>query len=130
MDKTLMVRKVVAMARGIVVLDENVSGMEPELNNRNIRVIPIPKGTDDEVIKKHYLPGRIIITSNSCHFVDDASSYEYGIIALDKIKFKDFKFLASIVSNAFIREDLWSKAHGFIIELDDRGNGKPRDLTI
>jgi len=128
LDKRLIVRKVVAMARGIVVLDENVSGMEAELNNRNIRVIPIPKGTDDEIIKKYYLPGRIIITANSRHFIDDASSYEYGIVALDKIKFKDSGTLASLVSNAFIREKLWSKAHGFIIELDGKGNGKPKDL--
>jgi hypothetical protein len=129
MNEVLMARKVVAMARGIVVLDENVSGMESELNNRNIKVIPIPKGTDDEIIKKHYLPGRIIITANSRHFVGDASSYEYGIIALDKIKFKDPKKMASIVSDAFIREELWSKAHGFIIELDDDGNGKAKNLT-
>jgi len=128
-NKNLVARKIVAMARGIVVLDENVSGMEAELNNRNIRVVPIPKGTDDDIIKKHYLPGRTLITANSAHFVDDASSYEYGIIALDKVKFKDPKSLATIVSAAFVREQLWSKAHGFIIELDDKGNGKVRNLT-
>lgn len=124
-----MARKVLAMARGIVVLDENVSGMESELHKRNIKVIPIPKGTDDEIIKRHYLPGRIIITANSRHFIADASSYEYGIIALDKIKFKDPKKMATIVSDAFIKEKLWSKSHGFIIELDDKGEGEFRNLT-
>jgi hypothetical protein len=128
MDRRLLAKKIVAMARGIVVLDENVSGMESELRARNIKVISIPKGTDDEVIKRHYLPGRIIVTANSRHFIDDASSYEYGIIALDKIKFKDPKMMALIVSNAFVKKQLWSKAHGFVIELDDQGNGILRDL--
>lgn len=130
MNTKISARNILAMARGVVVVDENISGIESELLKRNIKVISIPKGTDDEIIKQVYLPRRILITTNSAHFIDDASSYEYGIIALDHLKFKDSKNMAVLVSKALIKHQLWAKGHGFILRLNDKGEGTIENLVI
>jgi len=78
-----------AMARGVVVLDENLFGLEPALRGRNIVVVKPASGMSDDLIKEQLLSHRIFITKNPADFIDDAPVYEYGIIALDKLSFID-----------------------------------------
>lgn len=97
-----------AMSRGKVVIDENLEQLIPEMQNRNIVVITPHKGMQDEDIKSKILPGRLFITNNSIDFVKDATSYEYGIISTENIKFKDPKVLSKLISDAIIEFKLWS----------------------
>jgi hypothetical protein len=109
-----------AMARGFLVLDENLENLEQELIKRNIKIVKVKKGLKDPFIKENILPGRIFVTNNSKDFIDDASSYQYGIIATEKIKFKDPKNLAKKISDEIIKNKLWSKPYGFILELSEK----------
>jgi len=129
MDKKLIARKIVqSMARGLIVLDENLENLKESLEEKNIRIITVPKGMKDSKIKKDYLSRRLFITNNPKDFIDDASSYEYGIISTKKIKFKDESFLVPLISKALSKHKLWSKQHGFIIELDEKGKDKIKNL--
>ena len=117
------------MSRGILVVDENLKEIVPHLENRNIRVITPRQGEDDDHIKKVYLSKRIFITNNSKDFIDDASSYEYGIIATESLKSKDPIKLAKIISDCISKFNLWSKQHGFILKLKDNGKHELENLT-
>lgn len=118
----------ISMARGVLVLDENVKHLEVPLMNLNIRVIKPPKSDmTDEDIKKSLLLKRILVTNNSQDFISDASVYEYGIIATEGIS-KDAEFLASMISKAIIKHSLWSKGHGFILILSETGIHRLEDL--
>ena len=97
-----------AMSRGKVVIDENLESLIPEIQNRNIVVITPHKGMKDDDIKSKILAGRVFITNNSEDFIKDATSYEYGIVSTEKIKFKDPKSLSKVISNAIIDFNLWS----------------------
>lgn len=115
---------ITGMSRGVVVLDENLIGLEEELRKENIKVIiPRSRMTDDE-IKHELLSHRILVTNNSQDFVGDATAIEYGIIATENIKFKESKTLAKIISRAVIEFDLWSHQSGFILHLMPDGNHK------
>lgn len=115
------------MSRGIVVLDENLSALEPYLLKYNMRIVIPPKGMPDEEIKHSILSKRILITNNSKDFVKDASAFEYGIIATEKVS-KDPQTLAKMISQALSEFNLWSKQHGFILVLMQNGNHKLKNL--
>jgi hypothetical protein len=124
-----MVRNVIAMARGVLVLDENVYNLKEALEKEKIRVLKAPSNVDDAVIKEHSLAARIFVTNNSKHFIKDAVKMEYGIIATENVKSKDPEKLSKQISRAIINHNLWSKRDGFIVRLDERGSGKFEDLT-
>jgi hypothetical protein len=129
LNKDLMAKRIVhAMARGAVVLDENLANLAEGLRNHNIHVISVPKKMDDEEIKRVYLTRRLFITNNPVDFIDDASSYEYGIISTRKIKYKGEDRLVPLISRALTKHKLWSQTYGFIIELDDDGDGEIKPL--
>jgi hypothetical protein len=125
-----------AMSRGLLVLDENVQVLVGPLRAANIRVIVPRAGMDDSEIKTELLPGRILVTKNAKDFVYDASSYEYGIISLDKLRFIDpnpdpaKNKTVALISRALIDQELWHKRHGFILILSEKGSHKYRDLVI
>jgi hypothetical protein len=108
-----------AMSRGRVVLDENLSTISLELQKRNIKVILPTPGTSDDKIKETLLVGRLFITNNSKDFINDASSYEFGIISTEKIKLKNPKKLAKMISDAIIKFKLWSQNDPFILTLHE-----------
>ena len=117
-----------SMARGILILDENVQHLEEPLKDRNI-IIRIPKsGMSDDDIKKDLLSKRIFVTNNSKDFIPDASSYEYGIIATEGVS-KDAETLSSMISRALSEHKLWSKRTGFILVLSETGQHRLEDLT-
>jgi hypothetical protein len=123
----------VAMARGSVVLDENIFELEPALKSVNIRVIEAPSGTSDDKIIHDYLSNRIFITRNSQDFVEFASSYDIGIIALDRLTFIDKSTInnktVKLISNVIRTEELWSVRHGYIIYLQDDGKHEFKLIT-
>lgn len=123
-----------AMARGTVVLDENVSQLETALTRRNIRVLKPHPGTPDDEIKSRLLPNRIIITNNTKDFVDDASSYDYGIISLEGLPFIDpdgteANKTVQLISKAIADHGLWARRHGFIVRLVENGRASFQPLT-
>ena len=84
-----MARQIVdraAMARGVIVLDSNVVGLAAALREANIKVVEIPAGTPEAVVRHGYLPHRILVTSNAKDFLDDAPIHEFGIVSLEKLK--------------------------------------------
>ena len=119
--------RVVAMARGVIVLDENLQQLKAALESMNIKVIVPKAGTSDDDIKSTLLPHRIFITKNTKDFIADASVFEYGIIALEHIDFIDKsrdqtnQTAAKLISKAIQDFSLWSKGHGFLLALKPSG---------
>jgi len=124
-----------AMSRGILVVDENVQALAHALRAANIRVIIPRSGMLDPDIKTELLPRRIFVTKNTRDFKDDASSFEYGIVSLDKLKFIDAEpnptknVTVRLISKAIIDHHLWQKQHGFLLTLEDSGNHRYEDLV-
>jgi hypothetical protein len=109
------------MARGVVVLDADLLGLKDLLRDKNMHVVvPRKQNLEDFKIKQELLTKRIFITNNSKDFVDDAVALEYGIIATEKVN-KDLEKLASMISKALSKYNLWSKQFGFILKLKPSG---------
>lgn len=123
-----------AMARGTVVVDENVQNLADILRKINIRCIVPSASTPDTKIITELLPNRIFITRNTKHFKLSASSYDFGIISLADLNFLDDNpdptqnKTVQLISRAFIEHSLWSKRHGFIVTLSDNGKIAYQDL--
>ena len=111
-----------AMSRGVICVDENLLDLVPELQKRNFVVQSIPAGTKDEFIIEIIIPGKKFVTNNSKDFVRDVSSYEIGLISVEKVS-KDPKTLAKIISDAWIDFKLKNK-HGFQLILHQNGKHK------
>lgn len=123
-------KKVAAMARGTLVVDENLEPLAPFLEAKNIRsIVPEHSMSDDKIIKT-LLANRIIVTNNSADFRKKASSFDYGIIATENVNIKQLDHLASMISDAIIEHELWSIRHGFILTLMKNGKHKLEDLTV
>lgn len=120
----------IAMARGTIVLDENLFNLEDALKEMNIRVRKVRPGTkDDEILKSDLLANRIFVTNNSKDFVGDAPKLDMGIIATENIDSKDKVLLANMISNVLSNMSLWSKRHGFIVRLKSDGKHHYEELT-
>jgi len=117
------------MARGRVVLDADLRGIELELTKKNITVIAPEQSLSDLDLKRNYLAGRILITNNSKDFVDDAIAYEYGIIATEGLPSKEPKQTADMISKAIIKHSLWSQSSPFILTLKSDGKHVLRFLS-
>jgi hypothetical protein len=105
-------------SRGTVILDENLESIKPFLEKKNIRVRLPPKGLSYEKIAEDYLPNRIFITNNSKHFVDMASDYDIGIIAIEDMNVVKYpQCIANIISKAIKEYSLWNIRHGYILVL-------------
>jgi len=130
-----MIRKVVAMARGTLVIDENSFELVPAFIEGNFHIIKPYPGEKEEDIVQRLLPNRMILTKNPSDFRGYASSYDIGIIDISKLRFVDpdpnptkNKTFRS-VSDAIIKHSLWSIRHGFIITLYDEKEPIFTDLT-
>jgi hypothetical protein len=111
-----------SMARGIVVLDENVAAISNALRNKNLRVLNVMPGMSDDSIKQTVLSGRIFITNNTQDFIYDAKTLEYGIISTEGVRDKNPDKLAQLISDAIIKHSLWAKKHSFLVRLTDIGS--------
>ena len=124
--RELVHRQRVAMARGVLVLDEDLQALESALRARNIRVIRPPVGTSDDAIKEHFLPGRILVTRNVRDFENDVSSYEFGLIGVTT-SFIDpepgpANKTVKAISDAIQQHGLWALGRGFIVLVSDNGS--------
>ena len=123
------------MARGVVVLDENVGGLEPALREANILVIKPSDEISDDEIKAILLPHRIFVTNNPEDFILDAPAYEYGIIALNKLKFIDpsptyrTNKTVQLISKAMSQYTLWVRGARFLLELREDGKHTLEELS-
>jgi len=122
-------KKVAAMARGTLVVDENLEPLAPFLEAKNIRIIVPERKMSDEKIIKTLLANRIIVTNNSDDFKNKASSFDYGIIATENVNIKQLDTLAAMISDAIIEHELWSIRHGFMLILMKNGKHTLEALT-
>ena len=91
LDRHTAVKMITGLARGgrILVIDENLFGLEAELSEMNYTVELVDTKAADDSIKKE-LKGRVLITNNGKHFnnPDDLEKYYYGLIwVMDKDKY-------------------------------------------
>lgn len=128
-DRLINALKTVAMARGTVIIDENLRGLGDELSGKNIRPRTPPAGLADDKIAEDWLPNRIFITNNSKDFTKHAPVYDIGIIATEKLGQIPMEDLAQVISEAITEFSLWSKRHGFILRLKTDGNHEFEPLT-
>jgi hypothetical protein len=131
--RKILAQEIVArstMARGVVVLDQGVSGLASALREANILVVEVPEGMDREEIKALYLPHRILVTKNPRAFLEHALIHEYGIVSLAKLKSIDpdpsytRNRTARRISKSLSAYGLWAKGAKFLLEL--RNNKKPK----
>lgn len=95
-----------AMARGLLVVDENVNALAEELRNKNFRIIVPPMRTDDATIVEAYCAHRILITTNVDGFVELAPIYEFGIIEVTLDAMADLQGTASKISSEYSQRAL------------------------
>jgi hypothetical protein len=130
-----IVENVLAMARGTLVVDECVQELATPLKESNIHIIVPQPGETDEHIIERLLPNRMIVTKNPEDFKRYASSYDFGIIDVSKLKFIDpnpsptKNKTVHAISDALIKFSLWSKRHGFILTLFNNKEPVFKELT-
>jgi hypothetical protein len=123
------------MARGTLVVDENVAGgLSEALRDANFHVVVPNKRDTDCYIATTLLPNRIFVTKNPKDFVDLAPVYDFGIISVEKLSFidRDPDFgnnkTAQLISRAIIDHELLSRARPFILTLGSTGRHTLRPL--
>lgn len=99
-----------SMARGFLVVDENVSELTSPLRDKNFHVIEPSPGLDDEAIMQRLLPGRILVTNNLADFTADALAYEFGVIFVAQGALADPAHAANRISKAYTQHRLKSRA--------------------
>lgn len=73
------------------------------------------------------LSGRILVTSRASRYVEDATAYEYDLIAVPKDLIADPLKAATAISRAIVQHGLWSMGHSFLLDL---GADRLRDLCV
>jgi hypothetical protein len=128
--------------KGVLVLDHNVGGLAPALEDAGFSVIIVPAKADDhEEIKPVWLQGRILVTRNASDFKDpnEIRTYNYGIIALEGIKFIDTaptlaqNLTARIIVQGYRKYRLTQAKTKFMLEAKAIKGGKPttrRDVFV
>jgi len=105
----------------VLVVDENLFNLAPELEKKRFRVRMFPAGTVDEQIIVN-LTGRTLVTNNPKDFEDEVPVVEFSIIDTTAVS-KDGSNLATMISNAWIKYRLNSQAN-FILRLRPDGKHK------
>lgn len=126
-------RRCIGMARGFIVLDENLLELENALKNCNMHVITPEAGMADKAIAKKLLGGRILITKNSKDFLTLAPIYDFGIIALENLKYidpskEDSNQTAALISDILSEASLWGRRHAFIVTVKNDKTYTIKDL--
>jgi len=127
-------RKCIGMARGIIVLDENLYELEDALIEANMRVVTPEPGMSDKTIAKKLAVGRILITKNSKDFLRFAPMYDFGIIALENLKYidpskDDSNRTVSLISEIITDANLWSRSTAFIVTVKNDNTYTIKDLV-
>jgi hypothetical protein len=109
-----------------IMLDENLRGLEPALEDDGFKVIVPHQGLRDQALKAK-ARGWAILTKNSKDFVDDAVRYDYDVIAVEDIKFIDHgtdrtNETVRKISNAVRRSQLGTRRGNFCLKIRDNGS--------
>jgi hypothetical protein len=124
-----------AIARGVLVVDEDVQALASALRGANIKVVVLPPETKDEKIKEELLYHRIMVTRNSADFIHDAPIHEYGVISLANLSVVDTapeyakNKTAQMISKALSDYNLWSKGAKFLLELRENDDHSLCELS-
>lgn len=122
-------KSAVAMSRGTIVLDENLLALKEYFLKRNIKVIVPRQGLSDTSIMNELLSHRIFVTANPKDFINEVSSFEFGLISADNVQKVPADALVKMISDALIEYSLWAKRHGFVLVLKQSGKHQYKDLT-
>jgi hypothetical protein len=120
------------MARGKVMLDQNINDLKKPLEDQNFRVI-VPemlqyaKKPDDKLAAEH-LSNSIFITENYDDFVPLARKHEFGIIGVPQHAKVDRDKIASLISKAVVRHKVWSQTRPFKLLIHGDGTSEFRYL--
>lgn len=109
-----------------IMLDENLRGLEPALEDDGFKVIVPPQGLKDDALKRK-ARGWAILTRNSQDFVDEAVRYDYDVIGIEDIRFIDDKpdrtnETVRKISNAVRRSKLATTKGNFVLRIRDNGS--------
>ncbi|MGO9259243.1 MAG: hypothetical protein ACLQU1_23460 [Bryobacteraceae bacterium] len=109
-----------------ILLDENLRGLEPGLEDDGFKVIVPSQGLKDEALKRK-ARGWAILTRNSRDFVDEAVRYDYDVIGIEDIKFVDDKAdrtndTVRKISGAVRRSQLGTRKGNFWLKIRDNGS--------
>ncbi len=124
------------MARGAVVLDENLSQLAEPLRSINIHVVMPPKGMSDFDIISTILFSRIFITRNTQDFYEDIDTFQIGLISIEGLKFVDKEKdgrknkTVKAIHRVIVDKKLWSKKHGFLLEMKENGKHVLKNMPI
>ena len=124
------------MARGAVVLDENLSQLAEPMKSINIHVAMPPKGMSDGDIVSNILFSRIFITKNTKDFYDYIDTFQIGLISVEGLKFIDTEKdgrknkTVKAIHRVIVDKKLWSKKHGFLLEMKDNGKHVLKNMPI
>ena len=111
-----------------IMLDENLRGLEPALEEEGFKVVLPPQGLKDDPLKmKAKARGWAILTKDSQDFIDAAVRYDYDIIGIEDIKFIDSKpdrtnETVRKISNAVRRSKLATLKGNFWLKIRDDGS--------
>jgi hypothetical protein len=118
-----------SVSRGCVVLDSGLERLASALADRNF--LPIA-GRGDCRGDRGLLCGRVLLTARAGHFVEDASSFDIGIVSLDVLPAKtraSAARTAGLFSRVAAQFALCRRRHGFILVLRGRGAHLYADLV-
>jgi hypothetical protein len=111
-----------------IILDENLRGLEPGLEDDGFKVVLPAQGLGDDPLKvKAKARGWAILTKNSQDFVEDAVRYDYDVIGIEDIKFIDSQSdrtneTVRKISNAVRRSKLATTKGNFWLKIRDNGS--------
>jgi hypothetical protein len=98
------------MARGVLVLDGSLAGLEADLRRKNFHVINLPAGAMDPERKAMFLSQRTLITKRPETFKYDVPVLEYSVIDTSDVTVDD-AIVADIISRAWTRFRLKSEGY-------------------
>jgi hypothetical protein len=110
------------MARGVLVLDSSLAGLEPHLKRKNYRIVKLPVGTIDAERKALVLTERTLVTKTPQAYEDDVPVLEYSVIDASRVTSDDVT-LADIISRAWTRYRLRSEGW-FILRVRENSDHK------
>ena len=120
--------------RGVLVLDSTTVQLRAALEVRNILIVA-PEPDRDGKLGHVALAGRIVVTTKPDEYHYDASSYDLGIIAVDRLPEidaspdPDTNKTAKLISDALVDRKLWGLRHGFLLRLRADGDHEYEDLV-
>lgn len=108
-----------------ILLDEQLRGLEPALEDDGFKVVVPQSGLSDDALKR-MARGWAILTRNAADFTDDAVRYDYDVIAIEGVRFIDSKpdrtnETVRKISGAVRRSGIGTRRGNFLLRIHDNG---------